>query len=188
MYGAHELLRAITVVLGVAAVTTVVFQRLRQPVVLGYLLAGLIVGPHIPIPLIADRAIIQTLSELGVILLMFALGLEFSLRKLVQVGPTAGLTAIVQTSIMVWLGFIVGRAFGWTARESIFAGAIIAISSTTIIAKAFDEHGIRGKLRELVVGVLIVEDLVAILLMAMLTAVSTGSGLSAGGLAFTVGK
>jgi CPA2 family monovalent cation:H+ antiporter-2 len=183
MHGAHELLTAITVVLCVAAVTTVVFQRLRQPVVLGYLLAGLIVGPHIPIPLIADRAIIQTLSELGVILLMFALGLEFSLRKLLQVGPTAGLTAIVQTSIMVWLGFIVGRGFGWTTRESIFAGAIIAISSTTIIAKAFDEQGIQGRLRELVVGVLIVEDLIAILLMAVLTAVSSGQGMSAGTLA-----
>ncbi len=180
MYGAHDLLTAITIVLCCAAVTTVVFQRLRQPVVLGYLLAGLIVGPHVPIPLIADRAIIQTLSELGVILLMFALGLEFSLRKLVQVGPTAGLTAIIQSSIMVWLGFLVGRGFGWTPRESIFAGAIIAISSTTIIAKAFDEQGVKGKLRELVVGVLIVEDLIGILLMAVLTAVSSGQGVSAG--------
>jgi CPA2 family monovalent cation:H+ antiporter-2 len=180
MDGAHGLLTAITIVLCVAAVTTVVFQRLRQPVVLGYLLAGLIVGPHIPIPLIADRAIIQTLSELGVILLMFALGLEFSLRKLVAVGPTAGLTAIIQSSIMVWLGFIVGRGFGWTTRESIFAGAIIAISSTTIIAKAFDEQGVKGKLRELVVGVLIVEDLIGILLMAVLTAVASGQGMSAG--------
>ena len=183
MDSAHGLLTAITIVLCVAAVMTVVFQRLRQPVVLGYLLAGLIVGPHIPIPLIADRAIIQTLSELGVILLMFALGLEFSLRKLVAVGPTAGLTAIIQSSIMVWLGFIVGRAFGWTTRESIFAGAIIAISSTTIIAKAFDEQGVKGKLRELVVGVLIVEDLIGILLMAVLTAVASGQGMSAGTLA-----
>src|SRR3954468_18320598 len=100
MYGAHELLRAITVVLGVAAVTTVVFQRLRQPVILGYILAGLIVGPYVPIPLAADRETVQALSELGVILLMFSLGLDFSVRKLVQVGPTAGLTAIVQTSFM----------------------------------------------------------------------------------------
>jgi monovalent cation:H+ antiporter-2, CPA2 family len=183
MYGAHELLAAITVLLCVAAVMTVVFQHLRQPVVLGYILAGLIVGPHVPIPLIADQKIIQTLSELGVILLMFTLGLEFSLRKLVQVGPTAGLTAIIQSSIMVWLGFMVGRAFGWTSRESFFAGAIVAISSTTIIAKAFDEQGIQGKLRELVVGVLIVEDLIAILLMTVLTAVSSGQGMSAGTLA-----
>src|SRR3989344_3238525 len=108
MDGAHEFLKAITMVLCVAAVTTVVFQRLRQPVILGYILAGLIVGPHVPIPLVADRETIQILSELGVILLMFSLGLEFSLRKLVQVGPTAGLTAIIETSIMVWIGVMVG--------------------------------------------------------------------------------
>src|SRR5512145_678029 len=101
MAGAHFLL-ALTVVLGVAAVTTVLFQRLRQPVVLGYILAGLIVGPHVPIPLVADRDTVQTLSELGVILLMFALGLEFSLRKLARVGPTAGTTAVVESSVMGW--------------------------------------------------------------------------------------
>jgi CPA2 family monovalent cation:H+ antiporter-2 len=188
MHGAHEILAAIAVVLCVAAVTTVLFQRLRQPVVLGYILAGLIVGPYVPIPLVADSGVVHTLSELGVILLMFSLGLEFSLRKLFAVGPTAGLTAIIQCSLMVWLGFVVARAFGWTSREGIFTGALIAISSTTIIAKAFEEQGIRGRLRELVVGVLIVEDLIAILLMAMLTAISTGSGLSAGGLALTIGK
>jgi CPA2 family monovalent cation:H+ antiporter-2 len=188
MHGAHEFLQAITVVLCVAAVTTVVFQRLRQPVVLGYLLAGLIVGPHVPIPLVADRAVIQTLSELGVILLMFSLGLEFSLRKLVQVGPTAGLTAIIESSFMVWLGFLVGQTFGWTPRESVFAGAIIAISSTTIIARAFGEQGIKGKLRELVLGVLIVEDLIAILLMTILTAISSGDGMSAGTLAKSSGR
>ncbi|WP_224372220.1 cation:proton antiporter domain-containing protein [Hyalangium versicolor] len=188
MHDPHALLKAIAVVLCVAAVTTVLFQRLRQPVVLGYILAGLIVGPYLPIPLVADASVVHTLSELGVILLMFSLGLEFSLRKLFAVGPTAGLTAIIQCSLMIWLGFVVGRAFGWTTRESIFTGALIAISSTTIIAKAFDEQGIKGRLRELVVGVLIVEDLIAILLMAMLTAISTGSGLSAGGLALTIGR
>ncbi|MDC0713678.1 cation:proton antiporter [Stigmatella sp. ncwal1] len=188
MHGAHEFLKAITLVLCVAAVTTVLFQRLRQPVVLGYIIAGLIVGPYVAFPLFADPATVQTLSEMGVILLMFSLGLEFSLRKLFSVGPTAGLTAVIQCSIMIWLGFVVGRAFGWTARESIFAGSLIAISSTTIIAKAFDEQGIRGRLRELVVGVLIVEDLIAVLLMATLTAISTGTGLSAGQLALTTGR
>ena len=188
MDGAHEFLKAMTVVLCVAAVTTVAFQRLRQPVVLGYLLAGLIVGPYVPIPLVANRQVIQTLSELGVILLMFALGLEFSLRKLVQVGPTAGLTAVIQCSIMIWLGFMVGEAFGWTTRESLFTGAIIAISSTTIIAKAFDEQGIKGHLREFVVGVLIVEDLIAVLLMTVLTALSSSDGLSAGTLAKSSGR
>ncbi|MBZ4411834.1 cation:proton antiporter [Myxococcus faecalis] len=188
MHGAHEVLQAIAIVLCVAAVTTVVFQKLRQPVVLGYILAGLVVGPYLPIPLVANQEVVTTLSELGVILLMFSLGLEFSLRKLFSVGFTAGLTAVIQCSIMVWLGFVVGRAFGWTTLESIFTGAIIAVSSTTIIAKVFDEQGIRGKLRELVVGVLIVEDLIAVLLMATLTAISTGAGLSVKDLTLTTGK
>jgi CPA2 family monovalent cation:H+ antiporter-2 len=166
----------------------VVFQRLRQPVVLGYIIAGLIVGPHVPIPLVADPGVVQTLSELGVILLMFSLGLEFSLRKLMAVGPTAGLTALLQSSLMVWLGFTIGRLFGWTPLESLFAGAVIAISSTTIIAKAFEEQGITGKLRELVVGVLIVEDLIAVLLMAVLTAIASGSGLAAGPLVATIAR
>jgi CPA2 family monovalent cation:H+ antiporter-2 len=94
MHQAHEFLRNLALVLGLAAVTTVVFQRLRQPVVFGYLLAGMIVGPHIPIPLVADPETVQTLSEVGVILLMFALGLEFSLRKVFQLGLTAGLIAV----------------------------------------------------------------------------------------------
>jgi K+:H+ antiporter len=188
MPDAHEFLKSLTVVLAVAAVTTVVFQRLRQPVVLGYLIAGLIVGPHVPIPLVADPGVVQTLSELGVILLMFSLGLEFNLRKLMSVGPTAGLTALLQSSLMVWLGFMIGRLFGWTTLESLFAGAVIAISSTTIIAKAFEEQGVTGKLRDLVVGILIVEDLIAVLLMAILTAVASGSGLAAGPLAATVAR
>lgn len=176
---AHDFLLALTIVLCVAAITTVIFQRLRQPVVLGYMLAGLLVGPHVPIPLVADSAIVQTLSELGVILLMFSLGLEFSLRKLLAVGPSAGITAVVQCSVMIWLGFVIGQIFGWTTLESVFMGAIIAISSTTIIAKAFDEQKVKGRLRELVVGVLVVEDIIAILLMAILTAVASGGNLEA---------
>jgi CPA2 family monovalent cation:H+ antiporter-2 len=185
---AHAFLLALTIVLGVAAVTTVVFQRLHQPVVLGYILAGLIVGPNVPVPLVADRHIIQTLSELGVILLMFSLGLEFSVGKLLKLGPMAGFTALLQSSLMIWLGFVTGQLFGWTVLESLFAGAIIAISSTTIIAKVFDEQRITGPIRELVVGVLIVEDLFAILLMATLTAIATGSGLSAIEMTRTTGR
>lgn len=185
---ANDFLVALTVVLCVAAVTAVLFQRLHLPVVLGYILAGFIIGPNVPIPLVADRNIVQTLSELGVILLMFSLGLEFSLGKLVKLGPKVGLTAILQSSLMVWLGFVTGKLFGWTTIESLFAGAIIAISSTTIIAKAFDEQHIRGPFRQLVVGILIVEDLIAILLMATLTAIGTGQGLSAVKMAATIGK
>jgi monovalent cation:H+ antiporter-2, CPA2 family len=177
--GHQDLLKALAIVLGAAAVTGIISRRLRQPVVLGYLVAGLVVGPHLPIPLVADPAIVQTLSELGVILLMFALGLEFSLRKLFRVGPSVAVTAIVECSLMFWLGFATARLFGWTPRESIFTGAIVSISSTTIIAKSFEELGIKGKLHELVVGVLIIEDLIAIFFMATLTAISTGAGLSA---------
>lgn len=176
---AHVFLKSLTMVLCVAAVTTVVFQRLKQPVVLGYILAGLIVGPHVAVPLVADPRVVEALSELGVILLMFSLGLEFSLGKLAKVGPTAGVTAFIQCALMVWFGFLVGRFFGWTTHESLFTGGVIAISSTTIIAKAFDEQGIKGKLREFVVGVLIVEDLIGILLMAVLTAIS-GNGADGG--------
>src|SRR3954462_5163525 len=105
-HGSNVFLTTLAMVLCVAAVTTVVFQRLRQPVVLGYIVAGLLIGPHVPVPLVADVAIVQTLSELGVILLMFSLGLEFSVRQLVRVGPTAGLTAIIQCTLMLWLGFV----------------------------------------------------------------------------------
>src|SRR5688500_752999 len=126
MSDAHAFLQNLALVLCTAAVTTVVFQRLKQPVVFGYLLAGMIVGPHLPIPLVADVEIVQTLSEAGVILLLFSLGLEFSLRKLIRVGPTAGLVAVAQSSIMVVIGYAIGRTFGWTAMESVYAGAIIA--------------------------------------------------------------
>jgi CPA2 family monovalent cation:H+ antiporter-2 len=186
--GGLDLLTDLALMMCVAAVTTVVFQRLKQPVVLGYLLAGVIVGPHVPVPLFADEQVAHTLSGLGVILLMFSLGLEFSLRKLVNVAPTAGVVAVIQCSLMIWLGYVVGRAFGWTVYESIFCGALIAISSTTIIVKAFNEQGITGKLTEFVFGILIVEDLIAILLLAVLTAVASGAGLTLDKLAFTVAR
>ncbi len=186
MHDTSDFLANLAMVLGVAALTTVLFHKLRQPVVLGYLLAGLIIGPHIPIPLVADEATVHTLSELGVILLMFSLGLEFSLTKLFRVAPTAGAIALVQCSLMVWLGYLAGIALGWTSMESLYTGAIVAISSTTIIVKAFAEQQVRGAASELVFGVLIVEDLVGILLLAILTAVSSGAGLSAGELGWTV--
>jgi len=181
-----DFLANLAVVLGVAAITTIVFQRLRQPVVLGYLLAGLIVGPHLPVPVTANEALVHTLSELGVILLMFALGLEFSLRKLVRVAPTAGLIALIECSLMVWLGYMAGRLFGWTGFESVFTGALIAISSTTILVKAFAEIGIKGRITEIVFGIVIVEDLIAVLLLAILTAAASGAGLSAGALVKTI--
>ncbi|HEY9429123.1 MAG TPA: cation:proton antiporter [Gemmatimonadaceae bacterium] len=180
---ATDFLRNLALVLCVAAVTTVVFQRLRQPVIFGYLMAGLIIGPHVPLPLAVDESMVHTLSELGVILLMFGLGLEFSLRKLIQVGPTAGLVAVAENSMMIWFGYLLGQLLGWGTLESVFAGAVVAISSTTIIVKAFDEQGIKGKVAETVFGVLIIEDLVGIFLIASLTTVGSGAGVSAGSIA-----
>ena len=179
MADAHLFLQNLALVLCVAALTTLVFRTLHQPVIFGYLLAGLIIGPHVPIPLAADRELVPVLAETGVILLMFALGLEFSLRKMIRVGPTAGLIAVIQCSAMLFFGYAIGQAFGWTVLESVYLGAIIAISSTTIIVKAFAEEKITGRVTDVVFGVLIIEDLIAILLLAILTTVSTGGGISA---------
>jgi CPA2 family monovalent cation:H+ antiporter-2 len=179
MNSPHEFLTNLALVLGVAGVTTLIFQRLRQPVVFGYLLAGLLVGPYTSVPLVANAEITQTLAELGVIMLLFSLGLEFTLRKLVKVGPTAGVVALFQGTAMIWVGYLVARMLGWTALEAIYTGAMVAISSTTIIMKAFAEQGVRDRYTRLVFGVLIVQDLIAIFLLTMLTAISAGRGISA---------
>lgn len=188
MHLAPDFLAGLAVVLGVAAVTTVLFQRLRQPVVLGYVLAGLIVGRQVLGPLSADPRVVSTLSELGVVLLMFSLGLDFSLKRLAGLAATAGATAVVETTLVMWLGFTVARLLGWTPMGSLFAGAVVAISSTTIAVRAFDEQGVRGPLRDRVVGILIAEDVVAVLLIAALTAVARGAGLSPAALAATVAR
>jgi CPA2 family monovalent cation:H+ antiporter-2 len=146
----------------------------------------MVVGPFVPIPLAADEKVLQALSELGVILLMFSLGLEFRLQKVAQIAGTSGLAALLETMTMVGLGYLVGQLLGFTQLESVFTGAIVAISSTTIIARAFDENNVKGKLREIVFGILIVEDLIAIILIALLTAIATGAGLSAWSLTITV--
>jgi CPA2 family monovalent cation:H+ antiporter-2 len=184
----HEFLRNLALVLGVAAATTILFQRLRQPVVFGYLVAGMVLGPHVPIPVLADEDMVRILSELGVTLLMFALGLEFSLRRLLAVGPTAAVIAVLETSAMVAVGFLASRLFGWTVLESVYVGAIIAISSTTIIARAFAEQRIHDRFTGIVFGVLIMEDLIAIFLLAILTAISSGGDISATELLTTAGR
>lgn len=178
----------LTMVLGVAALTTVACQRLRLPVVVGYLLAGLIIGPHVPVPLVADQGNVHTLSELGVILLMFSLGLEFSLKKLLRTGPSAALVALIQGGFMAWSGYLAGRFMGWTSMESVFAGAALAISSTMIIARVFAALNTTGPLAELVLSTLIVQDLLAILMLTLLTAVGSGSGLSLPAVLLTVGR
>lgn len=184
----HLFLRDLAVVLGTAAVTTVVFQRLRQSVVLGYLLAGMLVGPHVPFPLVAREQTVRTFAELGVILLIFGLGLEFSFRRLLRVGAPIGLVTVIQTGLMLSLGYLTGQLLGWSALDSVFAGAIICVSSTVIIARVFDEQRITGRLRELVVGILVAEDLVAIVLIASLSAAAVGTGLAARDLVALLGR
>ncbi|MGH7525012.1 MAG: cation:proton antiporter [Gemmatimonadales bacterium] len=155
--------------------TTVVFHRLKQPVILGYLLAGLLVGPHITPWMTADHATTETLAEIGVILLLFAIGLEFSVRRLLRVGNSVAITAVIDVSLMAWLGIGVARILGWSFREALFTGAMITASSTTIIAKTFEERGVERRIREPIMGVLVVEDLVAVLFLAGLGSL-TGSG------------
>ena len=180
-------LEDLAMVLCVAAVTTILFQKIRQPVVVGYLIAGLIVGPYIP-GLLADSERIHILSEFGVILLMFALGLEFSVRKLIRLGPTSGFITLIQVGFMIWLGYVCGRALGWTPLESIFTGAILSISSTTIVAKAYQETPVSDRLRELVFGVLLAEDLTAVVELAILTTLASGASVSASLMTITVAR
>lgn len=189
MHNADEFLRNLALVMGVAAIMTVVFQRLHQPVVLGYILAGLVIGPHVPwIPLVADEETVRTLSEMGVILLMFSIGLELSVRRVLRMGSSALVTTLLEVAGMVWLGYLVGRGIGWTTSASLFLGGAIAISSTTIVAKTFAERNIGGTQKDLVYGVLVIEDLFAVLLMTVLTTLAAGRGLSAGALFKTTGK
>jgi monovalent cation:H+ antiporter-2, CPA2 family len=130
----------------------------------------------------------RRLSELGIILLMFSLGLEFSIRKLLKAGATATFVAIVQCSLMLWMGYLVGQWLGWTRLASFYAGAAISISSTTIIIKAFEEQRLKDDFKQIVFGILIVEDLIAILLITVLTGLSTGKPLGALELAIVAGR
>ncbi len=158
-------------ILAAAAVTTLLFKKIKQPLVLGYILAGLLVGPHIEfIPTVTDNESIHIWAEIGVIFLLFSLGLEFSFKKLVKVGGSASITAIVEVVFMLLIGFVAGMAMGWSTMDSIFLGGILSVSSTTIIIRAFEELGVKHKkFAGLVFGVLIVEDLVAILLLVLLS-------------------
>jgi CPA2 family monovalent cation:H+ antiporter-2 len=161
----------LALILAVAGVTTLFFKRIHQPVVLGYIIAGFLVGPHVSlVPTVVDSEGVRVWSEIGVIFLLFSLGLEFSFKKLAKVGGTASITALVEIAIMFGLGLLTGTLLDWTFTDSIFLGAILSISSTTIIVRAFDETGVRTKkFATIVFGVLIVQDLVAVLLMVLLS-------------------
>ena len=185
-----DFIKDLAVIMLVAGVVTVIFHYLKQPVVLGYIIAGLIIGPYTSaVPFISDEKTIRTLGELGVVFLMFGLGLEFSLRKLAKVGATAFVAATAQIIVLIWVGYEIGRFFNWTPMDSIFLGAMMAISSTTITVKALEELGLKKeKFANLIYGILIVEDILAISLIVMLTGIATTGQLEAIDAAMTVGE
>ncbi|NDA67844.1 MAG: cation:proton antiporter, partial [Verrucomicrobia bacterium] len=189
MHGA-TFLQDLAIVMMAAALVTVLFHKLRLPVVLGYILAGVLIGPHVlAYPLISDETTIKTLAELGIVFLMFSLGLEFSFRRLRKVGTTALITAPLEILLMILVGYEVGQWFGWTRMDSLFLGAMISISSTTIIVKALQESRLtKEPFAQIIFGILIVEDLLAIVLLALLSGLAMTGGLQAGQVADTLGR
>ena len=185
-----DFIKDLAAIMLVAGVVTVIFHYLKQPVVLGYIIAGVIIGPNTSaVTFISDEKTINTLGELGVVFLMFSLGLEFSLRKLAKVGATAFVAAIAQIILLIWVGYEIGRFFNWTSMDSIFLGAMMAISSTTITVKALEELGLKKeKFANLIYGILIVEDILAISLIVMLTGIATTGQLEAMDAAITIGE
>ena len=163
MHSPEGFLYTLAVVCSVAAVTTVLCQRIRLPVVFGYLLAGMIVGPYVPVPLVADKETVSSLAEVGVVLLMFSIGLEFSLRRMLRMAPVSGLVTLVESTAMFGLGVTVAELMGGTLQEAVFTGAIVTVSSSTIIARAFREHPVERPVRDTVYSIMVFEDLIGIL-------------------------
>lgn len=182
-----ELIQDLGFILITAAVVTLIFKRLNQPVVLGYLIAGFLVSSHVPyFPNVKDIASIKIWAEIGIIVLLFGLGLEFSFKKLAQTGRSATITAVFEVIFMLVSGFIFGQIMGWNQIDSLYLGGILSISSTAIIIRAFDELGLKSqKFVSLVFGVLIVEDIVAILLLVLLSTVAISRELSGQELIFS---
>ncbi|MGH7818706.1 MAG: cation:proton antiporter, partial [Candidatus Binatia bacterium] len=184
------LLRDLAVVMALGGAVTAIFHRLRQPVVLGYILAGVLIGPHTPpFAFIRDQHSIETLAELGVILLLFSIGLEFSLRKLRRVGGVAVIGAGLEIPLMIWVGYSVGRIAGWGTMDSLFLGAILSISSTTIIVKVLMELDLtRADFARIIMGILIAEDVAAILILVILSGFASAGGVDLGDLLFALAK
>ncbi len=161
----------LALILVTAGLTTVIFKWLKQPVVLGYIIAGFLIGPNFEwFPVIKDHTSVETWSEIGMVFMLFGIGLEFSFKKLKKVGGTVGVTALTELVTMCVVGFLLGKVLGWSQMDCIFLGAMLSISSTTIIAKAFDDMKLhREKFSGNVIGELVVEDLEAVLLMVILS-------------------
>ncbi|NEW85070.1 MAG: sodium:proton antiporter [Mariniphaga sp.] len=177
-----ELIKDLAIILSAAAFIILVFRKLKQPVVLGYIIAGLLVGPNFKIfPTIIELDSIKTWADIGVIFLLFGLGLEFSFKKLLKVGGVAAFTAITEVTLTLLLGYGVGKLLGWNDMDSLFFGGILSIASTTIIIRAFDELGVKNqKFAGIVTGVLVIEDLVAVLLMVLLSTVAVSQTFEGG--------
>lgn len=190
MHHLPTLINDLGIILTAAGVVTLLFKRFRQPVVLGYILAGFLISSYVPIvPTISDPENIKVWAEIGIIFLLFGLGLEFSFKKLADVGAPASITAVLEVTVMSLLGFITGKAFGWSTMDSIFLGGILSISSTTIIIRAFEEVGVKGRgFVSLVFGVLIVEDLVAILLLVLLSTIAISQNVEGLEIAYAMAK
>lgn len=180
----------LALILTSAGIMTLIFKRLRQPLVLGYIVAGFIASPQVSFtPTVMDTANIQTWADIGVVFLLFALGLEFSFKKLMKVGGPATIAALTIIFGMVMLGFTVGLAMGWSRMNCIFLGGMLAMSSTSIIYKAFDDLGLRTKrFAGLVFGILIIEDIVAIVLLVLLSTMAVSQNFEGLEMMYSIGK
>lgn len=176
----EPLISDLGLILMTAGIAVLIFKKLKQPLVLGYLIAGFLAGTHFDFfPSVKDVKSVEVWAEIGVIILLFSLGLEFSFKKLMRVGGTASITAVTQIITMVLIGFLAGKWMGWGQMDSIFLGVILSISSTTIILKTFDELGVKAKkFAGIVIGSLIVQDIVAILMMVLLSTVAVSQQFS----------
>ena len=175
-----NLVRDLAVILVSAGLFTIISKALKQPLILGYIAAGLLVGPYGDFfPGISSHEAVQEWSEIGVIFLMFALGLEFSFKKLLKVGSPAMLIAGVKFLGVFAVGFLVGKAVGWTSMESIFLGGLLSMSSTAVVIKSYEDMGLKGRpYASLVFGTLVIEDLIAILLMVLLSTLAVSQQFS----------
>ncbi len=177
-----HLITDLALILFSAGVVSLIFKKLNQPVVLGYIIAGLLVSPNFSLfPTVTEVDSIKIWAEIGVIFLLFSLGLEFSFKKLVKVGSTAAITGLFEVTAMLITGYFAGQFLGWGKMDSIFLGGIIAISSTTIIFRAFDELGLKAKkFTGTVIGILVIEDLAAVLLMVLLSTLAVSQKFQGG--------
>ena len=180
----------LALILVTAGITTVLFKWMKQPLVLGYIIAGLLIGPYFPwFPVVIDHQSVETWSEIGMVFLLFAIGLEFSFKKLKKQAGTVGITALTELVSMCVIGFLLGKLLGWSQMDSIFLGAMLSMSSTTIIAKAFDDLKMKGeRFTNSVIGVLVVEDLAAILMMVILSTLAVSTTLDGQELLYSVLK